>query len=77
MGVPVLKEDYRKRAHNDPVLFGEIGRILGYKPSYLNTLFINNSPKLTQAGVLDAIRKHLQLGKDTELLEELQTQSAA
>ena len=72
MGEIVLKEDIIKAIRSDASLFAKVATHLGYKPTYLTDLLRNNSPKLTQAGVLKILRERLNIAQDSELLEEMQ-----
>lgn len=72
MGEIVLKEEIMEKIKSDPTLYGKVAEAAGVSPFSLPGLIYKNSPKLTQAKVLNTIREHLNLAQDTNLFTEMQ-----
>jgi len=60
------------KVKTDTALYGKVAEAAGVTPLSLPGLLYKNSPKLTQARVLNTIREHLNLPQDTQLLTEMQ-----
>ncbi len=67
----VLKQEYVEAIRNDGILFGKVAYILDVKPVSLPYILNINSTKLTQASVLQVLRNHLGIYKDSDLLTEM------
>jgi len=77
MGALILKKDIVDKIKKNPDLFGKVFDCLDTTVSYGLQLLQNNDPKLTQATVLRIIRENLGVKDDSDLLEELETESTS
>ncbi len=78
MGTIVLTQWALNKINDDQVLFGKVAKALNISVVSLPRLLKSNNPKLTNAGVVIVLKKHLGV-KDSEILEESksETQTAA
>ncbi len=64
----VLQEWVVERIKKNSSLFGKVADYLGNTPRYFLNVLRDNPPHLTQAGVLEILRKELDVIEDSELL---------
>ena len=68
----ILKQEIVDRVRTDQILFGKVAYALGVNVLSLNRILLINDPRLTQYNVLKALREHLNVKQDTDLLTEMQ-----
>lgn len=66
----VLKQEVLAAIKSDSILYGKIGGELNMSPASLPRLIYDNDKRLTQAGVLKILSKHLGK-KQSELIETI------
>lgn len=65
----LLKQDIVDKIKSDQILYGQVAYLIDVTILSMRTVLNENSPKLTQASVLNHLKNYLGLENESELLE--------